>query len=199
MAYYLGLTGGIASGKSTVAKWFKEKNVTVIDSDVITHELMQHGQPNWQAIVENFGEEYLTKEGEIDRQKLGTLVFSDASELAKLNRTTHPAIKQALEEQMAAHHSENLVVVDIPLLYEGHYEKKIDGVLVVYVDLKTQLARLMKRNNLTSLQAEKKITAQMSLEKKKQLSDFFIDNTGTIETTKEQFEEMYRAILSNKE
>lgn len=200
MTYYLGLTGGIASGKSTVSDLFRHKNIPVIDADEVAHALMEPGAANWQKIVAKFGPQFLNADQTINRQKLAQLVFSDQNALSKLNHLSHPTIKTSLLNKMQEYAIQNarVVVVDIPLLYEGKFDTDLDDVLLVYVDNKTQLERLMARDAITVKEAKRKIAAQMPLAKKKLLADYLIDNTGTIEETTSSFEAFFRANISPK-
>lgn len=195
MTRILGLTGGIASGKSTVAKLFKEHDAVVIDADKIAHQIMTPGQPGLQAIVATFGGEYLASDGTLDRRKLGQLVFSDQQALTTLNQLTHPLIrqeiirliKQAQEQQVA------LIVLDVPLLFETGYEQICDAVLVVDVAPEIQIQRVMQRDHLDEAGAKARIAAQMNHDERLRRADFVIDTSKTVEELPQTFEQLYQS------
>lgn len=177
MTYFLGLTGGIASGKSTVAALFKEQGIPVIDADQVAHQVLATNKSVQAQLQAAFGEA-VVKNGQVDRPMLGQQVFGNPEALTQLNAITGPAILTAIKQQMQAADAP-LVVLDVPLLYEQHYEQYCDGVAVVYVERKTQLQRLMARNQLTIEQANARIDSQSDLATKKARADFVIDNQGT--------------------
>lgn len=177
MTYFLGLTGGIASGKSTVAALFKEQGIPVIDVDQVAHQVLATNKSVQAQLQAAFGEA-VVKNGQVDRPMLGQQVFGNPEALTQLNAITGPAILTAIKQQMQAADAP-LVVLDVPLLYEQHYEQYCDGVAVVYVERKTQLQRLMARNQLTIEQANARIDSQSDLATKKARADFVIDNQGT--------------------
>lgn len=188
MTVVIGLTGGIASGKSTVSNLFKDMGVTVIDADVEARLAVNKGEPAYQRIIEEFGEEILLANGEIDRQKLGSIIFHDETKRQILNGIVHPDVRRRMTKQTAKaiHDNEATVVLDIPLLFESNLTYMADKTLLVYVNEDTQLERLIKRNQLSKEDAVARIQSQMSLAKKRQLADAVIDNNGTIEETKAQ-------------
>lgn len=188
MGLVVGLTGGIASGKSTISNMIKEMGFTVIDADVEARIAVEPGRPAYEQIVDYFGEEILQEDGTIDRAKLGTIVFNDEEKRMKLNSFVHPAVRQQMmdKKEKALRNNEKLVVLDIPLLLEGNLTTMIDKVLLVYVDEEVQLKRLMERNNFTEEEALARIRSQMPLKEKVKLSDAIIDNNGTIEESKKQ-------------
>lgn len=177
MTYFLGLTGGIASGKSTVAALFKEQGIPVIDADQVAHQVLATNKSVQAQLQAAFGEA-VVKNGQVDRPMLGQQVFGNPEALTQLNAITGPAILTAIKQQMQAADAP-LVVLDVPLLYEQHYEQYCDGVAVVYVERKIQLQRLMARNQLTIEQANARIDSQSDLATKKARADFVIDNQGT--------------------
>ena len=188
MGLVVGLTGGIASGKSTISNMIKEMGFTVIDADVEARIAVEPGRPAYEQIVDYFGEEILQEDGTIDRAKLGAIVFNDEEKRMKLNSFVHPAVRQQMmdKKEKALRNNEKLVVLDIPLLLEGNLTTMIDKVLLVYVDEEVQLKRLMERNNFTEEEALARIRSQMPLKEKVKLSDAIIDNNGTIEESKKQ-------------
>ncbi|MDA1477575.1 dephospho-CoA kinase [Bacillus changyiensis] len=193
MTLVIGLTGGIASGKSTVAQMFQKRGITVVDADFIAKEVVEKGKAAYQKMVEVFGEKILLDNGDIDRKKLGTLVFTNEDKRKQLNEIVHPEVRKAMIKQrdQAIQANEQIVVLDIPLLYESRLESLTDKVLVVWVPKHLQLERLMKRNQLTEEEAKNRINAQLSLDEKKQKADVVIDNSGSLENTKQQFEELF--------
>jgi len=188
VSFILGLTGGIASGKSTVSEYFKQYGVPIIDADVVSREIVEVESEGLYEIVQNFGDSILTETGELDRKKLGKMIFSDKKKRILLNQILHPAIKNRILSQKKDLEKENvpLIILDIPLLYEANYENEVDEVMVVYVDRDIQKRRLIERSQLTAEEAENRINAQMDLKRKKELADIVIDNSGTLEETYQQ-------------
>lgn len=188
LSLVIGITGSIATGKSTVSKMIKELGFTVVDADVAARVVVEPGEEAYQKIVEHFGKEILLANGEIDRKKLGDLVFQNEKKRLLLNSIVHPAVRKKMneEKELAFRRGEKVVFLDIPLLYESNLTYMVDKVLVVYVDQPTQLERLMNRNHLTKEEALARITSQLSIEQKRERADAVIDNRGTIEQTKTQ-------------
>jgi dephospho-CoA kinase len=191
MGLVVGLTGSIASGKSTVSNMFREKGVTVIDADVEARLAVEPGEPAYKEIIESFGKDVLLEDGSINRAKLGSIIFNDAEKRRKLNSIVHPDVRRRMEEKrnQAVKNKEELVIMDIPLLFESDLTHIVDKVLLVYVDAKTQLRRLMERNHFSEEEAKARIHSQMPLSEKVLLSDAVIDNSGSITETKHQLEE----------
>jgi dephospho-CoA kinase len=191
----IGLTGGIATGKSTAAKLLTEHGAILIDLDGIAREVVEPGQPSLSAIAERFGPAILQEDGKLDRKKLGAIVFADPAERKALEAIIHPAIRAVMKERMAYHESntpEKLVVVDVPLLYESKLESYFEQIMVVYVPRETQLQRLLTRDKLTVEEARKRLEAQMDIEIKKERADVLIDNSGSLSETEEQIERFWR-------
>lgn len=195
--FKLGLTGGIATGKSTVSTHFKEQHIPVLDADVIAREIVMPGEPALAEIVATFGEEILLADGTLNRQALGSVVFGNPAKLQQLNAITHPRVQASMRAQIAAHEAagEPLIVLDIPLLLEGHNAAGADAVMVVSVPEEVQKQRLMARNNLSEEAALKRIISQMPLAEKRQLADYVIDNAGTIAETYAQVDAVLSEIL----
>ncbi|THE14726.1 dephospho-CoA kinase [Bacillus timonensis] len=189
MTLTIGLTGGIASGKSTVSQMFKEAGIVVIDADVIARKVVEIGEEAYEQIVESFGEEILLPDKTIDRPKLGSIVFFSEDKRLILNSIVHPAVRKQMLKEKEEHmkNGEETVVLDIPLLFESKLTSLVDKTLLVYVDYETQLSRLLSRNGFTKKEAEARIQSQMPLKDKIQFADAVIDNNGTIEATKDQF------------
>lgn len=199
MAKVIGLTGGIATGKSTVSSMFAEQGIPVIDADQLAREVVQPGEPAYEQIIAAFGEKILQEDGTLNRKHLGEIVFSDEAKRKQLNGIVHPAIRERMIEQRDAFikSGESLVVLDIPLLFESKLEHFADLTVVVYVDEQIQLERLMKRNDFTKKEALQRMEAQMPIKEKARLADVVIDNNGTIEQTKKQLEELLYAWQEN--
>ncbi|GAA0133714.1 dephospho-CoA kinase [Paenibacillus sp. YSY-4.3] len=191
----IGLTGGIATGKSTVSQMLVTRGAALIDADVIAREVMEPGHPVLQAVQERFGPDVIHDDGTLNRKKLGEIVFADPEKLKALNGLTHPAIRAEMRQRMADHEAadpKRLVVVDIPLLYESGLETMFEQVMVVYVPREVQLNRLMQRDGLTLEQAEARIRAQMDIEEKKERADILIDNSLGMDKTELQIEDFWR-------
>ncbi|OYS00464.1 dephospho-CoA kinase [Lactobacillus taiwanensis] len=196
MTYFLGLTGGIASGKSTADDFFKKKNIPIIDSDLIAHKIMEVGQAGYQAVVDYFGSKILTDNQTINRRKLGEIVFNDQAKLKKLNSLTHPLVHQEIKRQMEQYrlNQEKLVVIDVPLLFESGFESLCDGVLVISISPELQLKRLMKRNNFTEKEALSRINNQMPLNEKEKRATYVVANTGTINDLEKKLSDLLQKI-----
>lgn len=191
----IGLTGGIATGKSTVARLLTERGAILIDLDGIAREVVEPGQPSLDRIAERFGQAVLNENGTLDRKKLGSIVFADPEERKALEQILHPAIRAVMKERMAFHETADphkLVVVDVPLLFESKLESYFQEIMVVYVPGDEQLERLMKRDNLSEEEAKKRLEAQMDIEDKKKRADILIDNSGSLACTEQQIERFWR-------
>lgn len=191
--YQIGLTGGIASGKSSVSRLLAEWGVPVIDADAIARRIVTPGQPAWQQIVSVFGEQILQPDGTINRRLLGDIIFDDTEKRRKLEEITHPAIwdQITVEVKQAEAAGHRVVVLDIPLLLETDWHDRVDEIWVVYADRQTQLQRLTLRDQLTQQQAESRINSQLSLEEKKQHADIVIDNSGSFDSMRNQVERLW--------
>jgi dephospho-CoA kinase len=185
MSMVLGLTGGIATGKSTVSQVFKEAGFPIIDGDLIAREIVEPGQPALKEIAAAFGSQMIDDKGSLNRKKLGKIIFNDSTKRVQLNKIMSPYLRKAILAELEQKKQQApLVVLDIPLLYEGGYEQFVDQVAVVYVPEKIQLQRLMQRDQLTTKEAQQRINSQWPIEQKKQLAEIVFDNQGTKEETK---------------
>lgn len=187
MSFVLGITGGIASGKSTVVTLFKKQGFPVVDGDIVAREVVEPDTEGLQALKKVFGSEIIKENGALDRKRLGTIVFQDEEQRNLLNRTLDSFIRKEITKQTEeAKRVSPLVIVDIPLLYEGKYEAMMDQVAVVYVTPEIQLQRLMMRNDFSEKEALERINSQVSLEEKRKRADVIIDNCSSKETTQRQ-------------
>lgn len=187
MGFILGITGGIASGKSTVVNVFKEMGFPIVDGDIVARQIVEPGKPALAAIKAAFGLEVILPTGELNRKKLGEIVFQDSDKRQQLDRILNPYLRQQIKAEMAFWKNKSpLVIADIPLMYEGHYDHYMDEVAVVYVDFLQQKKRLMARDNIDEKTAEAKINSQMPLAKKRALADTVFDNNGSKEETVQQ-------------
>ena len=187
MAKIIGITGGIASGKSVVTDFLRSQGYQVIDADQVVHELQKPGGQLYQVLLSEFGTEILLADGQLDPKKLGTLLFSRPNLLEKSSRLQNDIIREELalkRNQLAA--TEELFFMDIPLLFEQEYEDWFDQVWLVDVSKDTQLERLMTRNNLSQEEAQRRIAAQLSLAEKRQRAEIVIDNNGALLATLKQ-------------
>ena len=189
-----GLTGGIATGKSTVSRLFVECGARLIDADVLAREVVAPGRPAAQQIVEAFGKGMLSPDGTLDRDRLGKTVFSDAGQLTRLNAIVHPyvAIEQERRCREIAGKAPHVVVIyDAALLIEAGAHTRMDKIIVVTADEQTQLARLKARNHLSVEEAGQRIAAQMPLAEKTKLADYIIDGTLPMEQLRKEVHRIY--------
>ncbi|WP_054693251.1 dephospho-CoA kinase [Syntrophomonas palmitatica] len=185
--YIIGLTGGIASGKSTITIALRELGAEIINADEISHRIIEPDQPAWQDIAASFGKEVLNEDLSINRAALGAIVFSDPARLQELNHITHPRVMERLRFELDAIRQKNpdaIVVMEIPLLYETHMDRLCNEVWVVWVDRETQIKRLMNRDQINYEDAVKRIDSQMPLDEKAARADRVIDNMLSVEETK---------------
>ncbi|MFJ8237223.1 dephospho-CoA kinase [Ureibacillus sp. NPDC094379] len=186
----IGLTGSIASGKSTVANMLKAYGLPIVDADLVAREVVEPETPVLKKIAEVFGEDILTDDGNLNRAKLGSLIFHDETKRKTLNDIIHPAIRQEMlrrrDEYIA--NGEETVIMDIPLLFESKLQHFVEKILVVSVTEEIQLKRLMDRNQLSKEEALARISTQLPLSKKEQGADAVVYNNSTFEETKKQLE-----------
>ena len=190
----LALTGGIASGKSTVSGKLRELGAFIIDADKIARDLAEPGQPLWNAYVEHFGKNVLLEDGTLDRRAIGRRVFQEKKEKEWIDRVSHPMVREILEHELAygKETGRSVAVLDVPLLFESGWDSLADFIWVVYVPPQVQIARLMNRDACDEAAAMDRIHAQWSLEEKKRLADVVIDNSGTWKKTEKQVESAWR-------
>jgi dephospho-CoA kinase len=185
----VGLTGGIATGKTTVAQMFKRCGAVVIDADQLARQVVRPGKPAWREIVATFGDGILTPKGSINRQALGAIVFHDRRQLRKLERIIHPRVareQQRLTRRIATRFPNAVVVYEVPLLFESGAHTRVDKIIVVTADRETQIARLKRRNGLTRAEALRRIKQQMALARKARRADVVLDGTDDRAAMKKQ-------------
>jgi dephospho-CoA kinase len=192
----LGLTGGIASGKSTVAAMFKSLGARVIDADKISHSLIKPDTRVYRQIVRTFGRSILNKDRTVKRSELGRIVFNDKDRRKKLNRIMHPEIIRIIRKKLNALRK-GTVVLEAPLLIESGLTGLVDKLIVVNVSLANQIKRIQRKNPINNKEILKRIKSQMPLEKKVRLADFVIDNNGTKEKTRKQVAKIRRLWWKN--
>jgi dephospho-CoA kinase len=195
----VGLTGSIATGKSTGSRMFAHLGARVIDADLLAREVVMPGQPAYARIVEEFGPQIIQEDGALDRKALGVVVFADAAKRKRLEEITHPAIglrQQRILSVLDEEAFEGVVIWDAALLVEGGGVAKMDRVVVVYADPETERRRLMERDGLSDADARARIASQMPIAEKAKLADHVIDNSGTREDTERQVRTVYGALLA---
>ena len=188
MTLIIGLTGGIASGKSTISNYFSSLGLVVIDADVEARLAVEKGEPAYREIVAHFGSGILLEDGSLNRARLGEIVFSDEKQRAVLNGIVHPEVRNRMnaKQEEAVKAGSPAVILDIPLLFENKLDATVEKTVLVYVKKDTQIQRLMDRNALSLEQAQLRVAAQMPLEEKRVLADRIIDNNGTVEDSQAQ-------------
>ena len=187
----VGLTGGIASGKSTVSAILVELGAILIDGDALAREVVEPGTPGLQRVVETFGPDVLTADGELDRPALGAIVFADEARRKELEAIVHPLVFERIVELEASATPEDLVVHDIPLLAESGRAPTFDAVVVVDVPVETQVERMLTQRGMTREDAEARVRAQASREQRLAIATHVIDNTGTLEDLRRRVLEVH--------
>ena len=184
----VGLTGGIASGKSTVAKILERLGAAVINADALSREVVEPGKDAWKEIIDAFGAGVLQPDQSLDRQKLRTVIFNDSDGRKKLEAIIHPRVRALAEEKIREHAvaGYSIIVYEVPLLFEGNLHEWLRPVILVACDVDTQRARLQERDRLTQTEAQKHIYAQMSLTEKRRLADYVIENDGSLADLEQQ-------------
>jgi dephospho-CoA kinase len=184
----VGLTGGIASGKSTVAKILERLGAAVINADALSREVVEPRKEAWREIIDAFGAGILQPDQTLDRQKLRTVIFNDRDGRKKLEAIIHPRVRALAEERIREHAvaGYSIIVYEVPLLFEGNLHEWLRPVILVACDVDTQRTRLQERDQLTQTEAQKHIDAQMSLEEKRRLADYVIENVGSLADLEQQ-------------
>ncbi|WP_139892805.1 dephospho-CoA kinase [Bacillus sp. D386] len=196
MGKIFGVTGGIASGKSSVSKWLISKGYPVIDADIAARKVVEPGMPALEEIKNVFGQDICLPDGTLDRKKLGSIVFSNSEKRQMLNGIVHPAVRKWMmeETEKALHQEKELVFMDIPLLFESNLTHMVEGIILVYVKPEVQLKRLMARDHFTEEEALARIRAQMPIDDKKKLADYIVDNNGEFFETEEQLIDLIKQL-----
>jgi dephospho-CoA kinase len=197
----VGLTGGIATGKSTVVRMLVKRGARVIDHDGLVHTLQEPGQPVWKRIVETFGRDILDADERIDRKKLGALVFDNEQRRKVLEGIVHPAVLEEAQRQrdrIGKEDEQAIVLSDIPLLLEVGMQECFDLILLVYAPSEVQIRRLMKRNNLSREEALSRLKSQMPIDEKPKFADLIIRNDGTMRELEKRADEVWQDLLARE-
>ena len=197
----IGLTGGIGSGKSTVADLFRKRGAYIIDLDLLAHQVEEPGGAAWQGIVQYFGREILDTEERIDREALGRIVFRDSAKREELNSIVHPAVRDEWRrriDDIGRRDGQAIILSDIPLLIEVGWHEKMDIVILVYTSPGVQIERIMKRNGYTYEEARDRLRTQMPLAEKIPFADFVIHNEGTPEETEAAVGKIWKELLKKE-
>lgn len=193
----IGITGGLASGKSLVTKEFKRLGAMVVDADIISRQVSAKDGDAYADIVKEFGEAILKEDGSIDRKALGAIVFSDRDKLKKLNAITHPRIIKRIRAEVQRLKMESpdaVIAVDAALLIETGLNREMDAVIVVFADEPERIQRSVKRDNITEADARQRSDAQMNLKEKAAMADFVIENNGTMEETRKKARDVFEGL-----
>jgi dephospho-CoA kinase len=193
----VGLTGGVATGKTTVAKMFKQCGAAVINADLLARQVVEPGKPAWRAIVKLFGKTVLNQGRSLDRQALGSIVFHNPKKRRQLERIIHPRVareQQRLVHRIAKRKPHTVVIYEVPLLFEAGVDKRVDKIIVVTVDRNTQIARLKKRNGLSRAEALRRIRSQMPLAKKIQQADHVLNGTLSRPSLRKQVGQLFNSL-----
>ena len=201
MVLIVGLTGGIVGGKSTVASMFKDLGAKIVDADKLGHSVILPNKPAWKKIIKIFGKDILQNDLTIDRKKLGKIVFTNQTLLKKLNEITHPEITKMIKKEIDSaknntHNQEKVLIIDAALIYEAKMDRFMDKIIVVYIDKDEQIKRLIKRNNLSKDEALQRVRSQIPMEEKAKIADYVIDNSSSLDKTKEQVEKIWQELMS---
>ena len=193
----VGLTGGVATGKSTVAKMFKQCGAVIIDADQLARDVVEPGKPAWREIVTLFGKAVLNPDRSLNRQSLGTIVFNHPAKRRALERIIHPRVAREqvrLTREAARQNPQSVVMYDVPLLFEAGIDKRVDQILVVTADRNTQIARLKKRNGLSRAEALRRIKSQMPMSQKVQQADYVLDGTLSRPSLRRQVGQLFKSL-----
>jgi dephospho-CoA kinase len=193
--FVTGLTGGIATGKSTVAGIFRQAGATIIDADEIAHAVVRQGQSAWEKIVAHFGEKILLPDGEINRVRLGDIIFKDIQQKDVLNRIVHPEVFREMARQVdaaAVAEPGGVIIMDVPLLIESGMHTTMPEVILVYTPEAIQIRRLMQRDGLGEVDARARVDSQMPIEEKRAKSSIIIDNSADLNTTRIRTMDVYQ-------
>lgn len=200
MPLIIGLTGGIATGKSTVAEMFKQSNIPVIDSDIIAKQALEIGTACYKKVVKTFGTDIKLPTGHINRKKLADIVFNDKEKRGLLNSIVHPVVREEIEKKIKQYRvmGDKCIVVDVPLLFESKFDSMMDKIVVVYASPEQQVVRCMERDKIDRESAISRIKAQMSIEEKAKQADYVVYNDTSVLDTKDQFNKLIKKFKCNK-
>jgi dephospho-CoA kinase len=192
----IGLTGGLATGKTTVARMLAQRGAVIVDADELVRVVEQRGQPAFDEIVTRFGDQVVGPHGDLDRDRLGRIVFADASARSDLERIIHPRVGELIAQHVAkaAGEGAQVIVVDVPLLFETDGERAFDGVLLVYAPESVQLERLRARSGFDDAEARRRIQAQQPIERKRARATWTIDNGGPLAATEAQVSRWWKEV-----
>ncbi|KMY46331.1 dephospho-CoA kinase [Bacillus sp. FJAT-27916] len=192
MKKIIGLTGGIASGKSTVSNWLLSQGYPVVDADIAARKVVEPGMPALEKIRKAFGDDVLLPDGTLDRKRLGSIIFANEEKRQTLNAIVHPAVREWMrqETERAFGEGASIVIMDIPLLFESKLTHMVEETILIYVTKETQLKRLMERDGYMEADALARIHAQMPIDEKKELADYIVDNNGPLSETIEQMKQI---------
>ncbi|MDB4349714.1 dephospho-CoA kinase [Omnitrophica bacterium] len=197
--FIIGVTGGLGTGKSTVARIFGALGAKIVDADRIAHEVMLPGKAVYKKVISIFGADILRKDRKIDRKRLGKIIFSDKKKRQILNSLIHPEVIKEIGVLINKRRSSGRIhIIDVPLLIESGLLDVVDRLIVVTAQRKTQIKRCMKKWDLKRIDVEKRIRSQMPLKRKRQLADFIIDNNGSFHSTKKEVEKIWRKIKDGR-
>jgi dephospho-CoA kinase len=193
----IGLTGGIASGKSTVGRWLRAAGLAVVDADQVARDVVEPGKPALKALVERFGPEVLTHTGELNRTALGTLVFQDSEARAALNSILHPAIAREAAAQLAAVAAQGAdwAVYEVPLLFENNLESSLDATVLVAASEEEQVRRVLRRDGLDFAAARARLAAQMPVDEKRRRAQYVIENDADLATLAARASAVFSTVL----
>ncbi|MGW9857495.1 dephospho-CoA kinase [Staphylococcus hominis] len=195
MPKVIGLTGGIATGKSTVSKLLSEYGFKIVDADIASRKAVEKGSTGLEQIKATFGDEAITSDGEMNRQYIGELVFNHPEKRLELNEIVHPIVRTIMEQEKQQYLQQGYnVIMDIPLLFENNLQDTVDEIWLVYASESVQIERLMKRNNLDLDQAKARVHSQISIDKKSRMADYVLDNLGS----KSELEKHLKQLLIEK-
>lgn len=200
MGKTIGLTGSVATGKSTVSKMIQKAGIPLVDADIAARKVVERGTVGLTEIVAYFGKEILLADGSLNRAKLADIIFKNEEKRQKLNKITHPRVKDYMLEERKRYFAmgEKVVFFDIPLLFESHLESLVDQIVVVWVTPETELKRLMERNNLKKEAALDRINSQMGIDEKAKRADFVINNNESLEKTEKQVSAFIDRFVNNE-
>ncbi len=201
MALIVGLTSGIVGGKSIVASMFKDLGAKIVDADKLGHSVILPHRPAWKKITRLFGKGILQNDLTIDRGKLGRIVFTNQTLLKKLNEITHPEIIKLIKKEInlarnKTYNQEKILIIAAALIYEAKIDRLMDKIIAVYIDEDEQIKRIIKRNNLSKEETLQRIKSQMPMKEKVKMADYVIDNSNSLDKTKEQVEIIWQELIS---